>query len=342
MGRFALLAGLLAGTALVLAPGAGGGGARSVADDRLVLAVIGNERSGSAVHGERAVVADLGTGELNSFVLPGGTLCHGPLMVVGDRVVFSGYRSSKAVAMSLPLSLRGEPTPLGRADTITASGRPGRVWLGRWRHEGKSSHATFREVAVPGEEATSRAAGGRLAGQLPRWSLVHAALRGGLVIEHRGGLGLWDGRRTRPLRGGRRAWPVASGSSRFAWCREPCRTVRVRTPVGMRTLTSPPHLRPQPGTHGAFSPDGSLLALPVTRDSRSHAAVVDLRTGEWTTVPGGRLSNYGAMAWSRSGKRLYLATSGGGLRAWEQGAPHAERLPVDPRGTVMSIAVTGS
>jgi hypothetical protein len=342
MGRFALLAGLLAGTALVLAPGAGGGGARSVADDRLVLAVIGNERSGSAVHGERAVVADVGTGELNSFALPGGTLCHGPLMLVGDRVVFSGVRRTKAVAMSLPLTLRGEPISLGRADTITASGRPGRVWLGRWRHSGKRSYATFREVVVPGEEATSRAGGGAVAGRLPRWSFVHAALPGAFVIEHRAGLALWDGDRTRPLRAGRRgAWPVASGGSRFAWCREPCRTVRVRTPAGTRKLTSPPHLGPPAGTPGAFSPDGRLLALPVTQDGRAHAAVVDLRTGAWTAVPGGRLSTYGAMAWSPSGDRLYLATAGGGLRAWQPGARASERLPVDPGGAVMSIAVTG-
>lgn len=356
MRRFALLGLLLAGAALAVALGGGGparhgeggspaapedgGPAVAAAGERLVLAVIGTERSGSAVHGERAVVADPRTGELNSFVLPGGTLCHGPLMAVGDRVVFSGYRGSKGFAMSLPLTLDGEPASLGRADTITPSVRPGRVWLGQWNHHGKRSRVTFREVAIPGEEATSRADGGgeHLAGDLPRWSLIHATLPGGVVIERRGGLALWDGDRTRALRGGRRAWPVATGSSRFAWCREPCRSVRLRTPAGERTLTAPAHLPPQPGSGGAFSPDGNLLALPVTHDGRSQAAVVDLHTGEWSVIPGGRLAAYGAMAWSRSTGRLYLATAGGGLRAWEPGAPHAERLPVDPGGTVMSIA----
>jgi hypothetical protein len=341
MGSLAVLAALLAGAVLAPGPGVAGDGARPVAGDRLVLAVVGNERSSSAVHGERAVVADPRTGELNSFTLPGGTLCHGPLMAVGERVVYSGYRGSRATAMSLPLTLRGEPASLGRADTITLSARPGRVWLGRWNHDGKRKRATFREVAVPGEDATSRAGGAHPAGRLPRESLLHAALRRAFVIEHRGGLALWDGDRMRRLRGGRRAWPVASGGSRFAWCRERCRSVHVRTPAGTRTLSSPAHLRPQPGTQGAFSPDGRLLALPVTQGGRSRAAVIDLRTGEWTTVPGGRLSTYAATAWSPSGARLYLATAGGGLRAWQPGAPHAERLPVDPGGTVMSIAVTG-
>jgi hypothetical protein len=41
---------------------------------------------------------------------------------------------AKAVAMSLALTLSGTPSSLGRADTITPSARPGRVWLGRWRH----------------------------------------------------------------------------------------------------------------------------------------------------------------------------------------------------------------
>jgi hypothetical protein len=38
---------------------------------------------------------------------------------------------AKAVAMSLALTLSGTPSSLGRADTITPSARPGRVWLGR-------------------------------------------------------------------------------------------------------------------------------------------------------------------------------------------------------------------
>jgi hypothetical protein len=47
------------------------------------------------------------------------------------------------------------------------------------------------------------------------------------------------------------------------------------------------------------------------------------------------------MAWSPSGGRLYLATADGSLRARDPGAPRAQLLPVDPGGTVMSIAVTG-
>ena len=172
MGRFALIGLLLAGTAL--APGAVGegdgsavsgyrgaaasaGSGPAASGELLVLAVIGTERSASAVHGERAVVADPRTGEQNSFALPGGTLCHGPLMAVGDRVIYSGYRGSKAFAMSLPLTLRASATSLGRADAITPSARPGRLWLGLLAHDGKRSR-----VDVPGGGDSGR--GGHLPG----------------------------------------------------------------------------------------------------------------------------------------------------------------------------------
>lgn len=346
MGRFARLALLVAGSALTLAPGAGGGGAGDghSAGERLVLAVVGNERSSSAVHGERVVVADPGAGQVRSRGLPGGTLCHGPLMAAGDRVVYTGYRGSRATLVSLPLTLAGEPSPLASADTMIPSARPGHVWLGRWDQAGKRTRATFREVAVPGEAATSRTligSGSAIAGPLPgRWSHFHAALPGGFVIETRRALAFWDGRRARPLRGGRRAWPVASGGPRFAWCRGRCRSVRVRTPVGERVFSSPTHLR-LTGSGGSFSPDGRRLAVPVADGRRTHAAVLDLRSGEWSMVPGSALSVYGALAWSTTRDRLFLATRGGGLRAWRPGAKRAETLPIDPRGTVMSISVTG-
>jgi len=94
------------------------------------------------------------------------------------------------------------------------------------------------------------------------------------------------------------------------------------------------------GAGGSFSPDGRRLALPVAQGSRNRAAVLNLRSGQWSMVPDGALSVYGALAWSTTRDRLYLAARGGGLRAWRPGAKRAETLPVDPGGTVMSISVT--
>jgi hypothetical protein len=367
MGRFAVLGLLLAGAALAPGPGAAVDGRSAAGDgadpaargERLVLAVVGNERSASAVHGERVLVADPGARQVHSRRLPGGTLCHGPLMAAGDRVIYTGYRGPKATLMSLPLTLTGAPSPLPSADTVVPSARPGHVWLGRWDQAGKRTRATFREVAVPGEAATSRAWVGsevpppgpgvrarrsgspsRIAGPLPsRWNALQAAaLPGGFVIETRRTLAFWDGHTARPLRGGHRAWPVASGGGRFAWCRGNCRSVRVRTPTWERAFRSPANLRPT-GSGGSFSPDGHHLAVAVAQGRRTHAAVLDLRSGEWSMVRGRALSAYGALAWSTTRDRLYLATRGGGLRAWRPGAQHAETLPIDPGGTVMSISI---
>jgi len=340
MGWFALLAGLLAGAAPALAPGAGGGDETdAVRGERLVMAVVGNERSASAMHGERAVVADPATGEVRARRLAGGTLCHGPLMAAGDSVVYTGYRGSEAALMSLPLTLAGAPSPVDGADTVIPSARPGHVWLGEWEQAGKRTRAEFREVAAPGEAAASRAPAARIAGPLPhRWTSIHAALPGGFVIETRGTLAIWDGRATRPLRGGRGAWPFASGGPRFAWCRGQCRSLRVRTPAGVRVFGAPARLHPT-GGGGSFSPDGRRLALAVAEGDRIRATVLDLHSGEWSAVPDGALSVYGALAWSTTSNRLYLATRGGGMRTWRPGTPRSKSLPIDPRGTVMSISI---
>jgi Tol biopolymer transport system component len=95
------------------------------------------------------------------------------------------------------------------------------------------------------------------------------------------------------------------------------------------------------GSEGAFSPDGRRLALAVTRAGRQQAAIVDLATRRWTLVPGGAMRDYGAIAWSPSGRWLYFAGPDRGLFAWQAGAADAARLPIDAHGTVLSIAVAG-
>jgi sugar lactone lactonase YvrE len=76
----------------------------------------------------------------------------------------------------------------------------------------------------------------------------------------------------------------------------------------------------------------------VTFQGAARVAVVDLAAGSWTVVPGGELRGYEAIAWSPSGRWLYF--TGRRLLAWRLGSPRAVRLPVDPGGTVMSIATS--
>jgi hypothetical protein len=112
MGRFLLLFLVAAGVAAAPADAPDSEAPASASDGMLVMGVVGADASGT-VRGERAVVADPRTGETRARRLPGGTLCWGPVLAVGDRVVFSGSRGGRAVALSLPLTLHGRPRSLG-------------------------------------------------------------------------------------------------------------------------------------------------------------------------------------------------------------------------------------
>lgn len=119
MGR--LLALTIAITLLGVAPAGGGGISPSAPDVRLVLSVV---NPGSR-HQEMVVVGHARGGPVRSRRLPGGTLCHGPLLTVGERVVYLASRGGDLQAVSLGLDLRGRPRPSGRADEFGAPERRG-------------------------------------------------------------------------------------------------------------------------------------------------------------------------------------------------------------------------
>src|SRR5918999_2696130 len=115
-------------------------------DGLLVMGVVGREGSASAVHGERAVVADPRTGEVRARRLAGGTLCYSEVMAVGDRVLYHGHRGRRSVLLSLPLSLKGAPRAvsderrgadgglqpdLRRSEWLLAAGRSSFAWCDR-------------------------------------------------------------------------------------------------------------------------------------------------------------------------------------------------------------------
>lgn len=308
-------------------------------DGVLVLGVGGYDREVAAVTREWALTADPRTGKGRRRRLAGGTLCHGPLLAVDEHVIFSGYRGRRAVVRALPISLVGPARSLGLADTFARSAAPGRLWLARWsrprgrrlRWSNRPSRVSLREVDAAGRE-TARA--GAL---LPRFAQLHAATAGGYLATEGRWLTLRRAGRKRPDLRAADAWFAAAGASSFAWCRGRCRAFWVANRAGRRRLRPPPSLR-LTGPEAAFSPDERWLAAGVTVRGQERVAVADVRNGRWTVVPESRLGGYEVMAWSPSGQWLYFTAGARRLFGWQLGAQLAARLPVRPRGTVMSIA----
>jgi WD40-like Beta Propeller Repeat len=319
MGRILLVALLLAGTLAQPADPGLRHASGAEPDGLLVLAVLSPER---------AMVADPRTGATSERRLAGGTLCHGPVLAVGHRVVLAGSRARRSVALSLPLSLAGRGRSLGAAETITASRSPGRVWLGTGR-----TRLSLREVdaaARPVAQTTLRA---------PAWSTVEAVVDDGFVVGHEAELSVRRrGFPTRTLRG---AWLVAAGGSRLAWCRQGCHRLRVWSEDADRILEPPAGVRPIAGPPAAFSPDDRRLAVQVRTGGRDRVAVIDLTSGGWHVVPG-RLVGYRSVAWSPSGRWLYFTGSRDRVLGWRTGAERPVALPIDTGGAVMSIATTAA
>jgi hypothetical protein len=313
-------------------------------DGALVLGVVGHDRDVAAVTREWALIANPRTGERRKRRLAGGTLCHGPLLAVGDHVIFSAYRARRAVARALPLSLVGAARSLGLADTFAPSAAPGRVWLARWsrrrgrmrRWSNRPSRVSLREVDAAGRETA------RASALLPRFAQLHAATAGGFVATEGRWLTLRRAGRDRPELRERDAWFAAAGASSFAWCGARCRAFWVANRAGRWWLRPPTGLR-LTGPEAAVSPDERWLAAGVTVRGDKRVAVADVRNGRWTLVPESRLGGYGVMAWSPSGRWLYFSAGARRLFGWRLGARLAVPLPVSPGGTVMSIAtVQGS
>ncbi len=325
----ALFATAGAGLAMTLAPSGGLGDdaprvERDAPDGLLVLAVLSPER---------AMVADPRTGATTARELPGGTLCHGPLLAAGGRVVYVGSRNGRSVALSAPLGRPGRARSLGRADTMTASPAPGRLWLGRAIRLGSGAE----RVALRAVDARGRVVAGTR-DVLPRWAMLEGVVGDGLLITRGWRIVLRRPHRP-PLRIGD-GWPLAAGAARVAWCGRGCRRVRVWSDAGGRALDLPEGLRPELAGQAAFSPDGTRLAMPVSTPGGSRVAVIDVERGEWSVLRGARTGGYRATAWSPSGRWLYYTGRGHRLLASRGGVERPVRLPLRTGGQVMSIAST--
>ena len=320
MKRLTAAVAALAGVALALHAAADAGPPPERPTGKVVVSMVGPP--------EQVAVIDLSSGRTVKKSLPGGTLCHGPVLVTGGKIVYSGPRHGEPVAIGL--GLRGKPRSVVRSGIYVPSATEGRLWIGRLRTNRWMDLRSLREVTLDGR--TTLKARGVPAGD----QALEGAIEDGLLFERGGRLRLWDPRLGRVTRTFGGSFPVAMHARRVAWCRGRCQTLHLSGPGGDTRLRAAGSRRLQGGRGGAFSPNGRLLALPTWAGGR--LALVDTVTGSVRVVPDARIGSYNAFGWSRDGRWLFVAARRGRLLAYRPGAKHPLTLPVRLHGSVMSVA----
>jgi hypothetical protein len=178
-------------------------------------------------------------------------------------------------------------------------------------------------------------------------------VKAGLLFQTTHSLRLWDPRTqsfTRRLPG---LIPVDTHNNLVASCDEPCRRFELTdVGTGKTTRVSPPvGYAFQAGYDGAFSPDGSLLALPIVpkREAERHRnkpqfearwsmALVNVSRGTSSIIEGSRLDPiYHAMSWSASGRRLFFGAADGRIMAYRLGSRRATNF-AHVRGPIYQMA----
>ncbi len=157
-----------------------------------------------------------------------------------------------------------------------------------------------------------------------------AALRSGLLFQATHSLRLWS-LRTRSWAGRVPGpFPAATYGNVVASCDEPCPRLAISDAItGETTRVRAPHgYWFSAYNDGAFSPDGSLLAVPVgyhPDPDRLHfrryaVALVDLEDRTATIVPGSLDAIYHTIAWSPTGNWLYFGAPRGRIRGYRLGS----------------------
>jgi hypothetical protein len=318
----------LAAAALLATPLAGQGGAGSAGAPGAGLAgsvAPGAPPAGTLVQvfrSSRVGAIDVGSGRRTVRRVPSMAACGPQSYVSGGHVIFAGVRGGRTVVFSAPVSLDRPPTRLGTAHAFVPSATEGSVWLAGVDCS-RRAMVGVREVTVDGR--TLFASGRRV----PRGWLA-GAVEGGLVIQRRSAVVLWD-----PQTGGTaRRLPLEAVGDTHGNELVGCRRSRCDELLIVNTDTAGDVTvrakRPYRLDLGArFSPDGSLLAAPAVADRRWSIALVDTRDGTSTIIPGSQTGRaYPEVSWAESSGWLFFRAGGTRVMAYRPGAPRAVALPL--------------
>ena len=151
------------------------------------------------------------------------------------------------------------------------------------------------------------------------------------MFQDGGRLRVWNPKTGEVTAGFGGAFPAATHGDLIAWCADRCPELHLtNTATGTETVIRPDASFAFEETYdAAFSPDGSLLAVPVISEGRRRVALVDVEQGSARLVAGSELaSDYPALAWLPSGDWLVLSAGNGSLLAAPAGGGPAVPLGV--------------
>ena len=277
----------------------------------------------------RLTAIDVASGRRTTRRIRSVPACGAELFVTGGRIVFSGVTKSLTAVFSVPLALDRAPTRLGTAHMFVASATDGRVWLAGSDCD-RRRMVGVRELTVDGDvtfENDRRLPGTYVVGAVPD----------GLLVSRGRTLLVWD-----PVTGTARAagveWAFGIEGTLLAGCTvgSECGELAIVDTATGRTV---PVRSSRLDMGATFSPRGKLLATPVRRGRRWAVALVDVRTGTHTIIPGSRTGRvYPELQWARSSGWLFIR-DGRRVRVYRPGTARAETLPMRLPRAVLAFTV---
>jgi WD40 repeat protein len=294
-------------------------------------------------------VIDLDTGTSHTVPVPQLALGDAQFRIEhsGSKLVFRGSMSrstgSDIATFALNLDLKDPPRNIGESWYFVPSATEGRVWLAILDPESPSTVRALkavREVTVDGKTTVPDAA-------LPegRWSTVVGAVTNGVVFQGgqgEDGLQVWDPLAKEVVMSLPGPFAADTHATLIAWCDVGCEEMHITDAATRNDVIVQPgeEFAFEETYYGAFSPDGSLLAVPVVSDDgQTQVALVDVRQGTASVIKGSeRDESYGSIAWSSTGEWVFFNAGDGRIMAYRPGSPEAQFIPVEVEGTVWGMA----
>lgn len=281
----------------------------------------------------RLTVVDLNAGEVRRAPVPPAGAGDLPfrLVLTGGKLVYWGA----AGALALDAELRGAPQPLGKGAYFVPAASQGHIWLAMLdptTPQSMRSLRAVREVAVDGRVTVPTIS-------LPRrrWSGLLGAVKDGLVLQQRRRISVWDPRREKVIRRLRADNLIDTHGNLLAWADVRAQRVHITdVGTGADTTVHSSGSFTYDDVNGAFSPNGSRLALPVRiGNNRWGLVVIATSTGVARLIEHAKQADVPDVAWSASGRWLFfVGHQQGRIQAYQPGSRRAitvsVRIPTRP------------